>query len=248
MEAQAASLNALPHWLAVAGLGLLAGIAIPVGAALARFERIRPRWLETEFRRALVAFGGGVLLAAVALVLVPEGARELPTWAVALSFGGGGLCFFAIDVLLARMHTSASQLLAMVADFVPEALALGAAFAAGGPTAPLLAAMIALQNLPESFNAYRELMASTHAPAPRLLAMLSALALLGPAAALTGYFWLAAWPTAVAALMLFAAGGILYLVFQDIAPQAKLQRHWAPPLGAVAGFLLGLLGQRLLVG
>jgi ZIP family zinc transporter len=46
--------------------------------------------------------------------------------------------------------------------------------------------------------------------------------------------------------MIFAAGGILYLTFQDIAPQAKLQKHWGPPLGAVAGFLLGLIGQLLI--
>jgi ZIP family zinc transporter len=46
--------------------------------------------------------------------------------------------------------------------------------------------------------------------------------------------------------MLFAAGGILYLTFEDIAPQAHLARRWAPALGAVAGFMLGLLGQMLL--
>ena len=49
-------------------------------------------------------------------------------------------------------------------------------------------------------------------------------------------------PVATAATMLFAAGGILYLVFQDIAPQAKLAAHWGPPLGAVLGFALGLAG------
>lgn len=38
-------------------------------------------------------------------------------------------------------------------------------------------------------------------------------------------------------------GGILYLVFQDIAPQAKLSRHWGPPLGAVLGFALGLIAE-----
>jgi ZIP family zinc transporter len=43
--------------------------------------------------------------------------------------------------------------------------------------------------------------------------------------------------------MLFAAGGILYLIFEDIAPQAALRNRHAPPLGAVAGFLLGLAGQ-----
>lgn len=43
--------------------------------------------------------------------------------------------------------------------------------------------------------------------------------------------------------MLFAAGGILYLIFQDIAPQAKLAKHWAPPLGAIIGFLVGVVAQ-----
>jgi len=42
--------------------------------------------------------------------------------------------------------------------------------------------------------------------------------------------------------MLFSAGGILYLIFQDITPQAKLKNHWFPALGAVAGFLLGVIG------
>jgi ZIP family zinc transporter len=46
--------------------------------------------------------------------------------------------------------------------------------------------------------------------------------------------------------MLFASGGILYLIFQDIAPQSHMQRHWAPPLGAVLGFCLGMLGNSVL--
>ena len=48
--------------------------------------------------------------------------------------------------------------------------------------------------------------------------------------------------------MLFAAGGILYLTFEDIAPEARLDRHWAPPLGAVGGFLLGMAGHGLVGG
>lgn len=53
------------------------------------------------------------------------------------------------------------------------------------------------------------------------------------------------WPVLVMTTLAGAAipaGGILYLVFQDIAPQARLEKHWAPSLGAVAGFLLGVLG------
>ena len=51
----------------------LAGACIPVGAALARIEHIRPQWLEQELRHFVIALGGGVLIGAVALVLVPEG-------------------------------------------------------------------------------------------------------------------------------------------------------------------------------
>jgi zinc transporter, ZIP family len=40
--------------------------------------------------------------------------------------------------------------------------------------------------------------------------------------------------------MLFVSGGILYLTFQDIAPQAKLENAWGPPLGAVMGFMVAL--------
>ena len=45
--------------------------------------------------------------------------------------------------------------------------------------------------------------------------------------------------------MLFAAGGILYLLFQDIAPQSRVNRYWAPALGAVAGFGVGMAGHLL---
>jgi ZIP family zinc transporter len=46
--------------------------------------------------------------------------------------------------------------------------------------------------------------------------------------------------------MTFASGGILYLIFQDIAPQSTMRRHWTPPLGAVLGFVAGILGKKLL--
>jgi ZIP family zinc transporter len=189
---------------------------------------------------------GGALTAAVALVLVPEGIKPLPPPAVAACFAGGGLVFMALDRALAASGTESSQLTAMVADFVPEALALGATFAANPATAVLLAALMTLQNLPEGFNAYRELSAGKSERRRRLLRGFAALALLGPGCGLAGHLLLGESPEILAAIMLFAAGGILYLVFQDLAPQARLERHWAPPLGAVAGFLLGLIGHVLM--
>ena len=221
----------------------LAGSCIPAGAALARIERIRPLWLEEELRHFVIAFGGGVLLGAVALVLVPEGVAHVPQpWAVAGLMLAGGMTFMALDRAQAGWKQETPQFAAMAADFLPESLALGGMFAVGAEGAVLLAVLIGLQNLPEGFNAWRELTAGSF---NRRIAvgLMVLLACFGPVCGLVGWFWLADQAIALGAIMLFAAGGILYLTFQDIAPQARLERHWAPPLGAVLGFSLALLAE-----
>jgi ZIP family zinc transporter len=224
-------------------LTLIAGIAMPVGAAIAGIEEFRPHWLEKEVRHGVIAFGGGALLAAVALVLVPEGIGDLPALLIVICFASGGLAFMLLDIILAANETSASQLIAMLSDFIPEALALGATFTLSKDKGLLLAGIIALQNVPEGFNAYRELKISTHYRGPLIVGAFVLMAFLGPIAGLLGYFFLSGYSRIVSGIMLFAAGGILYLIFQDIAPQAKLKNHWSPPLSAVAGFLLGVIGK-----
>jgi ZIP family zinc transporter len=227
-------------------LATVAGLTIPIGAFLATIERIRPRWLQDEFRHSVLAFGGGALFAAVALVLVPEGIRNLEWFSVCVSFGGGGVCFFLIDRAIARRGGAGSMLMAMLLDFVPEAMAVGVGLATRLDVGLLLALLIALQNLPESFNAYREIVSQTGTSQRTLLTWFSALVVLGPLSAYFGHVVLASYPAVSSGVMLFAAGGIIYLTFEDIAPQTVLKRHWAPPLGAVAGFLLGLLAHVLI--
>ena len=224
----------------------LAGVFIPLGGFLARVERIRPLWLERDLRHGVIAFGGGALMAAVALVLVPEGQRYLSApWALA-AFGTGGISFFLVDRMIERRGGGVAQLMAMLLDFVPESLALGAMLAAEWEAGLLLAGLIALQNLPEGFNAYLELRERNALRSGQILTGFCAIVLLGPLAAWFGFSYLREASGALGATMLFAAGGILYLTFEDIAPQAHLARRWAPALGAVAGFMLGLLGQMLL--
>lgn len=186
---------------AVLLLCLAAGLTTPIGALSARMEHFHLRWLEREVLHGIVAFGGGALLSAVALVLVPE------------------------------------------------VLALGATFAQGARGgAVLFGGLIALQNLPEGFNAYQEMQSSSGgAPSgTRLRLTFVPMALLGPLAGGAGYLWLAGAQAVVSAIMLFAAGGILYAV--DIAAQAILDHEWAPPLGAVLGFVLGVAGHLLTTG
>lgn len=185
---------------------------------------------------------GGALLSAVALVLVPEGIEHLSPIVAATCLIFGGAAFMGLDMLLARLKTAGSQLAAMLSDFIPESMALGAAIAIGNDSAYLLAGLIALQNIPEGFNAYREINQSSNLSGQRIVIIFTIMSLLGPLAGVSGYLWLSDYPAVTGIVMLIAAGGILYSVFQDIAPQARLDKHRAPPMGAVLGFVLGVMG------
>ena len=46
-------------------------------------------------------------------------------------------------------------------------------------------------------------------------------------------------------LMMAAAGGILFLMFQDIAVKAHLRYSQAPSLAALAGFAVGIVATAL---
>lgn len=224
----------------------LAGGCIPLGGLLVFNSRRRDRWLGTELRHAIVAFGGGVLIAAVALVLVPEGLSNLESpVAASLCFVGGGALTFIFERFMGLRHVESPQVFAMLLDYLPESIAIGAMFAVGAEAAPLLGLLIGLQNLPEGFNSRCEL-EDKGQRAGRVLVFMSLMALLGPLMGLLGWYFFSNEHDVLGVLMLMSAGGILYLVFQDIAPQARLERHWAPPLGAILGFGLAMFGQALL--
>lgn len=225
---------------------IAAGACIPLGGFIASFERIRARWLEQELRHFLIALGGGILLGAVAVVLVPEGIGSMQgsIWAIPIVLAGG-LVFFLIERALGLRRREAPQVTGMLLDYIPEAIALGGLVALGSGKTALLALLIGLQNLPEGFNAFRELHALGVRSARRTLTIMGSLVAIGPVAGLAGYVLLAESPAVLGAIMLFASGGILYLIFQDIAPQSRLRRHWAPPLGAVVGFSVALFGAML---
>ena len=218
-----------------------AGLTAVLGGLIARLDRSQESEVKNELLHGITALGGGVLLAAVAFALVPQGIEKLSALPLCISLLSGGLAFCLLDWWLARKSSPRAQFTALLADFIPEAISLGAVFAADPKLGFFLAAFIAAQNLPEGFNAYRELDQHT-----KRLSLLVGASLMGPLAAVSGYYVLQDSPQITATMMTFSGGGILYLVFQDIAPQAKLERHWLPPLGAVLGFLIGVMGDYLM--
>ena len=223
-----------------------AGVCIPLGGLIASIERIHPRWLEKEFRHFVIAFGGGILLGAVAIVLVPEGVDGMNGSVVAIPISlAGGVAFFLIERALGLRRRETPQLMGMLLDYVPEAIALGGLVASGSPVAPLLALLIGLQNLPEGFNSYREIICTRECSPKKTLSFMGKLVFIGPIAGITGYYFLSEYQAVLSAIMLFASGGILYLIFQDIAPQSRLNKHWMPPLGAVVGFCVALFSKMM---
>jgi ZIP family zinc transporter len=225
---------------------LFSGITVFFGALTSRFfEGFKEGILKEEIIHATVAFGGGVLVAAVAFVLTPPAISKLPLFYLGAIFLSGALCFFILDIFISSKGGTLAQLLAMLMDFIPEAISLGAVFAHNHRLGLLLAIFIGLQNYPEAFNAYRDLRSSGYS-ANRALVILAPMSFIGIIAALLGSFLLSGRPQLIASLMLFSAGGILYLIFQDIAPMSKLKNSWIPALGATLGFFVGMIGEKIL--
>jgi ZIP family zinc transporter len=199
-----------------------------------------------EVSHGIIAFGGGILIAAVAFALLPKAMVVLSPVVLGATFCAGGLSFCILDAHLSRSGDTKAQFLAMLMDFLPEALALGAVFGQDHRLGILLAAFIGAQNLPEGFNAFREMTAVGIRSRVALMTLLL-VSLLGPVAVCTGFFFLQDQAKVTSSIMTFAGGSILYLIFQDIAPQSKIRKHWIPALGAVLGFAVGLIGKQLIV-
>lgn len=226
---------------------LLAGLAIFLGAALAHTGLLQKRCDHEALTHSLTAMGAGALLSAIAFVLVPEGIQHQSPLSVMLSFACGGVVFMLTDTALARSGSKLAQFLAMLLDFIPETIALGVLVARGELNqAAFVAAIISVQNFPEGYSAFEEMSAPLPSPPDparkKLLWRFLAISLSGPIYFFLGSRVFVHQEELVSVGMTFCAGGILYLLFQDIAPKVPVANHHLPPLAALLGFCVGLAG------
>ncbi|NRB82598.1 MAG: ZIP family metal transporter [Winogradskyella sp.] len=224
-----------------------AGITIFLGGLLANYfnHHIKESPIKYEITHTLMSFGAGIILSALALVLIPKGLEELELLPFAFSFLFGALLFLFLDQYLAKKGSQTATLLAMLMDFIPESIALGAVFAIEPKMATVLGVFIGLQNLPEAFNAFRDLVQSGFS-VKKTLIIFFFLSFLGITGALIGHYLLSDYPDLTAHLMTFASGGILYLLIQDIIPESKLEKKYLTSLGAIIGFLVGVISEKLI--
>ncbi|GLB50686.1 ZIP family metal transporter [Neptunitalea lumnitzerae] len=226
---------------------LLSGITVFVGGVLANVfnHHVKEKPVKYEIIHGLMSFGAGIMLSAVALVLVPTGMEGLSVGVFAVVFMFGALLFMWLDRYLAKKGGQTATLLAMMMDFIPESIALGATFALDVKMAMLLAVFIGLQNLPEAFNSFRDLVLSGYTT-KKVLIIFFFLSFCGVVGALGGHYLLAEHSYFRDVLMTFSGGGILYLLIQDIIPESKLSKNYITSLGAIAGFLVGVVGEMVI--
>ncbi|HEX8083754.1 MAG TPA: hypothetical protein VF529_05645 [Solirubrobacteraceae bacterium] len=244
-----------------AGWGAAVAASLVLGALLAAFTAPHNR-LSAE----LTAFGGGVLLAAVALELVPEADAEAGAELTAVGLVAGTLVYVAIDAWLNRreetketrttMHRSAagekvrmdmevargeSIAAGLFVDGVPESIALGLTVAEGELGLALLAGVL-VGNVVEAYGAAQPIVVGGRSArfAIGLLAGIGVALLL--ATVLGGTVLADAPGDVIGTAQAVAAGAVLAVVSIAIVPHAfeevKATVAVATILGFTAGYLL----------
>ncbi|HYN30734.1 MAG TPA: ZIP family zinc transporter [Dermatophilaceae bacterium] len=230
--------------------GFVGGAALLLGAAVGLLVPVPKRVLG-----AVMAFGSGVLISAVAFELVEEGYRSSGAVPVASGLAAGALTFFLGDAWLDRRggeHRKRSGgqqaggaagaiVLGALLDGIPESAAIGVSLLEGGAVGVAMVVAVFLSNVPESLSAAVGLRQAGHSRR-WILGLWLAVALLSAVAAATGYAVLGGAGTGtVSAVQAFAAGAILTMLADTMMPEAFEDAGPAVGLVTAAGFLLAFL-------
>jgi zinc transporter, ZIP family len=186
-------------------------------------------WKPSYSARSLIQhFAAGVVLAALAVELLPEIEREhAPGLVLICSFALGSLFMYGLKLWTQRLEHQAEQsghtarlntglLLATFIDVAVDGFIIGAGFAAGGETGTVLALGLSVELL------FLGLALTSDATAGwRIVAISGALGGTVLGAALVGNFLLVGAPPAViGGALAFSAAALLYLVTEELLMEA----------------------------
>lgn len=231
-------------WLVVGGLATGVG-----GLGLSLFGHPSDRVLDM-----LLGFTGGVMLAATAFSLLVPALDRGSLAEVVVGFLAGVALLAVLDVVVPHVHTRFSEpgheadptgeralllVSALTIHNIPEGLAVGVAFAAGGSELGIPVALaIAIQNVPEGFAAAAPVLAGGGSRR-KALGVAAATGAVEPPTAFLAY---AAASAAAAVLpfgLAFAAGAMLYVVVDELIPESHAHGHEREATYALAaGFAL----------
>jgi ZIP family zinc transporter len=237
--------------------GLAIGASLLAGAvAAAIFD------LPERLAAALTAFGGGILLAAIALELVPEADAGAGAGLSAAGLVAGTVAYVGADAWLTRDehakamrraahagrpmpdHTEAARGEAIAAgifvDGVPESIALGLTIAEGELGLALLVGVL-VGNVVEAYGAGQPIVAGGHSKRFAVLLLGGIGLALAAATFLGGTVFSDAPAEVVGTAQAIAAGAVLAVVSISIIPHAFDEVSSLVASATVLGFVTGYL-------
>lgn len=227
-------------------ISTIAGLATTCGSILILlFGKPQERVLS-----ALLAGAGGVMLAVVAVDLLPAAWQTGPPLQAAAGLLLGLLFMFLADTRLNSspnaMPLSRRQRLKRIGLLVASGIALhdlpeGMAIAVGQEATPelgfLIALAIALHNLPEGMATTTPLKMA-RIKTWKILLLNLGIAVFTPLGALFGVLALGAVRNSLAFFLAFAAGAMAFLVYAELWPLARERHPHYALLGGTIGFIL----------
>jgi ZIP family zinc transporter len=245
------------------GWGLVIAASLVVGGLIAAAVNLPERVAAT-----ITAFGGGTLLSAIALELVPEADAEAGVALTALGLLGGTLLYVGVDAWLNRdeevmmtrrsMHAAASGrsmemsvqeaeatrgesiAAGLFVDGVPESIAVGLTVAEGEVGVALLAGVL-IGNVVEAYGAAQPIVVGGRTKRFAVTLLTSIGIALAFATVLGGTVLADASPEVVGTAQAVAAGAVLAVVSIAVVPHAFEEVSSLVATATVAGFIVGYL-------
>lgn len=249
----------LPLWAQAGFWGLTAGSALLIGAAIGYFLKVPPRLIA-----AVMAFGSGVLISALAFELMDEAYKQGGFDSTAICFLSGAAVYTLANLYLAhkgakhRKRSDSKQpseddeggsgmaiAVGSLLDGIPESIVIGVSMIHGGAVSFITVIAIFLSNIPEGLSSSAG-MKQAHRSKSYVFGIWIAIAVISGLASLAGFALFRNYSQdVIAATTAVAAGAILSMLVDTMIPEAFRETHNFAGLITVAGFLTAFILSKL---